>query len=99
MSLAYACSLRVVEGWSAQPLLQRCAHLQQRRADAGQLADRIQQAPIVDQAVVANMGYLDPGRVQLPRVGFTFDAQHIVLCDLDQRWGQALELLDRGPQR
>src|SRR5262245_22598758 len=54
---------------SVQTLRQLGRSVQQRRANAGNLTDRIEQAIVVDQAVVTSRGHVDPGLVQAARVG------------------------------
>lgn len=55
------------------------------------MADRIEHAAVVDQAVVARRDHIDAGVIQLARVGFALVTQDIHLGGLNERGGQALE--------
>jgi len=73
-------------------LAQRCLHFR----DAGQ---RVEQAVVVDHAVVAHRGDLDAGGVQFAGVGLAFIAQHVEPGGLHQCRRQAAQLLGAGTQR
>ena len=83
---------------SIQVLLQRVAGLTDRGTDGRHIAECVEQAVVVNQAVVAGHGDLHAGLVELAAVGFAFVAQDIQFGGLDQGRRQALELLHAGLQ-
>src|SRR5262245_26628931 len=84
---------------SLQPMLQFGRGVPEERPSRGFVCEPVQQAEIVDRAVVANGRRLHAGLVELPTVGLAFVAQDVVLGDLDQRRGQPLQLFEARSQR
>ncbi len=60
---------------------------------------RVEQAVVMDHAVVTASGDIDPGFVDFTRVSFAFVTQHIGTGSLDKCWRQAAKLLGAGTQR
>src|SRR5262249_48697113 len=55
---------------SAEMMFQLGGGVEHRRADAWDLADRVQQTVVVNQAVVTRAGDIDSGAIELARIGF-----------------------------
>src|SRR4029453_3674548 len=62
---------------SLQPMLQFGRGVPEERPARGFVCEPVQQAEIVDRAVVANSRHLDAGLVELPTVGLAFVAQDV----------------------
>src|SRR5262245_41690378 len=84
---------------SLQPMLQFGRGVPEERPGRGLVCEPVQQAEIVDRAVVANGRHLHAGLVEPPTVGLAFVAQDVVLGNLDQRRGQSLQLFEARSQR
>ena len=91
--------MRRVVATSAQPRLQFFAGLVQGRPGARHRGQGIEQAEVVDHAVVAGDDDRDAGGVELAAVGLTLVAQHVLFRRHDQGRRQAAELVRRGLQR
>src|SRR5262245_11244635 len=92
-----AAAIRAVA--SLQPMLQFGRGVPEERPGRGLVCEPVQQAEIVDRAVVANGRHLHAGLVEPPTVGLAFVAQDVILGNLDQRRGQSLQLFEARSQR
>ncbi len=81
--------------WLAKPPLELLAHLKHRRPRAWNLDERVQQAPVVNHAIVANRGDVHARHVELAGVFLAFVAEHVVACREHQRRWQAAQFF--GP--